>query len=58
MVLDKERCKEWSETMLALIKITQDLSDDETEYIMQNLKIEHAKLKIEELEARNENKNI
>lgn len=52
-MLDKERCKEWSKAMLALIKITQDLSDDEAEYIMQNLKIEHAKLKIEELEDKN-----
>lgn len=53
IMLDKERCKEWSKAMLALIKITQDLSDDEAEYIMQNLKIEHAKLKIEELEDKN-----
>ena len=52
-MLDKKRCREWSKIMLALIRETQDLSDDEAEYIRQNLKIEFAKLKIEELEARN-----
>lgn len=52
-MLDKKRCEEWSKIMLALIRFTQDLSDDEAEYIKQNLKIEFAKLKIEELEARN-----
>lgn len=56
-MLDKEKCREWSEAMLALIKFTQNLSDDEAEYIKQNLKIEFAKLKIEELEARNETKS-
>lgn len=56
-MLDKEKCREWSEAMLALIKFTQDLSDDEAEYIKQNLKIEFAKLKIEELEARNETRS-
>lgn len=56
-MIDKGKCREWSEAMLALIKFTQDLSDDEAEYIKQNLKIEFAKLKIEELEARNETKS-
>lgn len=56
-MLDKGKCKEWAQAMSALIKITQDLSNDEIEYIIQNLKIEFAKLKIEELEARNETKS-
>lgn len=56
-MLDKGKCREWSEVMLALIKFTQDLSDDEAEYIKQNLKIEFAKLKIEELEEKNETKS-
>lgn len=52
-MLDKRKCREWAKAMLALIKITQDLSDDEAEYIMLNLKIEFAKLKVEELEDKN-----
>lgn len=52
-MLDKKRCREWSKIMLALIRATQELTDDEAEYIMLNFKIEYAKLKIEELEAKN-----
>lgn len=52
-MLDKEKCREWSKIMLSLIKMTQELTDDEAEYIMLNFKIEYAKLKIEELEAKN-----
>lgn len=52
-MLDKIKCKDWCNAMFALIGLTKGLSDDEAEYIMQNLKIEFAKLKIEELEAKN-----
>lgn len=52
-MLDKTKCREWAKSLLALMKITQNLSDDEAEYIKQNFKIESAKLKIEELEAKN-----
>ena len=52
-MLDKEKCREWSKIMLSLIKMTQELTDDEAEYIMLNFKIEFAKIKIEELEAKN-----
>ena len=52
-MLNKEKYREWSKIMLSLIKMTQELTDDEAEYIMLNFKIEFAKIKIEELEAKN-----
>ena len=52
-MLDKEKCREWASAMLAVIKLTKELSDDEIEYIKRIFDIEYAKLKIEELEAKN-----
>lgn len=52
-MLDKEKCREWINAMFTLIELTKDLSDDEAEYIKQLFNIEFAKLKIEELEAKN-----
>ena len=33
-MLDKTKCREWAKSLLALMKITQHLSDDEAEYII------------------------
>ena len=52
MSIRKDKCREWCKIVFDLIGVTKELTDDEAEYIIQNFKIERAKLKIEELEEK------
>lgn len=54
-MINKEKCSNWCRAMLSLISATKELSDDEAEYIKQELRIAFAQAKIEELEAKDEN---
>lgn len=53
-MINKEKCSNWCKAMLSLMSATKELSDDEAEYIKQNLQIAFAQSKIEELEAKDE----
>lgn len=53
-MINKQRCSNWCIAMLNLMSVTKELSDDEAEYIKQNLNIAIAQAKIEELEAKDE----
>ncbi len=48
--INKEKCNAWCEMMLALTKMTRELSNEEYEYIQANFAIAFGKLKLEELE--------
>ena len=52
MSIRKDKCREWCKIAFDLIGVTKELTGDEAEYIIQNFKIERAKLKIEELEEK------
>lgn len=53
-MINKEKCSNWCRIMLSLISVTKELSDNEAEYIKQRLNIAFAQVKIEELEAKDE----
>ena len=55
-MIDKEKCRKWCNVILELMEATKALTDNEAEYIMQNLKIGFAELKLEELLKKEENK--
>lgn len=49
--INKEKCKAWSEMLLALTRMTRELTDEECEYIKANFAIAFGKLKLEELRS-------
>lgn len=49
--INKEKCKAWSEMLLALTRLARELTDEEYEYIKANFAIAFGKLKLKELEV-------
>lgn len=57
MAINKDKCENWCKIMLDLTNATKELTYDELEYIKQKLTIAFAEIKIEQLEAKDDNKN-
>lgn len=51
-MINKSKCEAWAEMLIAILKMTKDLTDDEFEYIKANLSIAYGQLKLEELEKK------
>lgn len=56
-MINKEKCNAWSEMLIAVTKMAKELTDEEFEYIEAQFQIAFGKLKIEKLEARDEQGN-
>lgn len=54
MAINKDKCNNWCKIMIDLLNATKELTDDEAEYIKQKLTIAFAEIKIEQLEAKDE----
>lgn len=50
MKIDKKKCNAWVEILLAIQKMSKELTDNEFEYIRANFHIAFEKLKLKELE--------
>ena len=48
--IDKEKCSAWCDMLIALFKMTKDLSDNEIKYIKANVSIAFGNLELQELE--------
>lgn len=52
MNIDKGKCDAWSSLLLALLKMSRDLNDDEYRYIRANFSIAFGKLELQNLEKK------
>ncbi len=50
MNIDKGKCDAWSSVLLALVKMSRNLNDDEYRYIKANFSIAFGKLELQNLE--------
>lgn len=55
--INKSKCVECVKLLLALTKISTELTDQDFEYIRANLSIAFEELKLKELELEDDNKN-
>ena len=54
-MIDKSKCEAWAEMLIAILKMTKDLTDEEFDYIKANISIAYGQLKLQELETKDEN---
>lgn len=54
--IDEKKCNAWCEMLMALMRMTKDLNDDEAKYIKANFSIAFGKLQLQELETKNKQK--
>lgn len=57
MTINKEKCNAWIEMMMAILKMTNELNEDELDYIKAHLLMMHSQIILEELEAKDEQSN-
>lgn len=53
-MINKAKCEAWCELMISIIKLSKELTDKEYDYIKANVSIAFGKLKLQELEAKDE----
>ena len=53
-MINKEKCGEFAKTLCKTLKLTQELTYDDFEYIEAQFSMAFAKRKLEELEAKDE----
>lgn len=49
MELNKEKCKRWRESFIEILRLTKELSDEESEYIKAKFSIAFGQLTLEKL---------
>ena len=54
-MIHKSKCDAWVEMLIAILNMTKDLTDEDVDYIKANLSIAYGQLKLQELEAKDEN---
>lgn len=55
--INKNKCEAWAEMLLAVTKISRELTDQEFEYIRAKFSIAFGQLKLKELGLNDDNKN-
>lgn len=54
MTINKEKCNAWIEMMMAILKMTNELNEEELDYIKANFAIAYGTMKLKKLEAKDE----
>lgn len=52
MNVNKEKCNAWCELLIALMKMTKEINNDEAKYIKANFAIAFGNLELQELEEK------
>lgn len=58
MEINKEKCNAWCDMLMALMKMTKELNDDEAKYIKAMFSIAFGNLELQELEEKSKQKSI
>lgn len=58
MEINKEKCNAWCDMLMALMKMTKELNNDEAKYIKAMFLIAFGNLELQELEEKNKQKSI
>lgn len=56
--IDKKKCSEWCESLLAIMRMTKKLNKYEKRYIIANFTIAMANLELKELQEKAGEKNV
>lgn len=54
MTINKKKCNAWIEMMMAILKMTKELNEDELDYIKAHVLMMQSQIILEELEAKDE----